>query len=93
MPATCDKHDDGLGREDQVHAAGERQRALSPSRRLWQARCTATSDDEQAVSTATLGPCRPSTYDSRPAATLSALPGRRVGVEPVATVGAAGSRA
>ena len=34
-------------------------RSHSPARRLWQARCTATSDDEQAVSTATLGPRRP----------------------------------
>ena len=35
---------------------------------------TATSDEEQAVSTERLGPCSPSTYDSRPAAVLSALP-------------------
>ena len=34
--------------------------SLSRCRRLWQARCTATSDDEQAVSTATAGPRRPS---------------------------------
>ena len=46
----------------------------SPARRLWQARCTATSADEQAVSMAMLGPCSPNTYDSRPAATLTALP-------------------
>ena len=31
----------------------------SPARRLWQARWTATSEDEQAVSTARLGPCKP----------------------------------
>ncbi len=42
----------------------------SPSRRPWQARCKATSDDEQAVSTATLGPCAPRKYESRPEATL-----------------------
>ena len=47
---------------------------LSPIRRLWQAKCTATSDDEHAVSTDRLGPCNPSTYDSRPAAALMALP-------------------
>ena len=46
----------------------------SPFRRLWQAMCTATSDDEHSVSTATLGPWRPSTYDSRPAAKAWPLP-------------------
>ena len=35
--------------------------SLSPSRRLWQARCTATSADEQAVSITMLGPCKPRT--------------------------------
>src|SRR5262245_20326972 len=35
----------------------------SPARRLWQARWMDTSADEQAVSTARLGPCRPSRYD------------------------------
>ena len=48
------------GDEDQVDAArpapgGTRRRAG-----VWQARCTATSDDEQAVSIVRLGPCRPS---------------------------------
>ena len=38
----------------------------SPLARLWQARCTATSDDEQAVSTVMLGPSRSRKYDSRP---------------------------
>ena len=33
-------------------------RSHSPLRRLWQATCTATSEAEQAVSTARLGPCR-----------------------------------
>ena len=69
-----------VGREDQVDAAGERDVALC-SRRLWQARWTATSDDEQAVSTARLGPRRPSTYERRPAATLRAGAGRGVGVD------------
>ncbi|VWD40979.1 hypothetical protein BCO18430_06744 [Burkholderia contaminans] len=47
---------------------------LSRERRLSQARCRHTSDDEQAVSIAMLGPVRPSTNDSRPAAMFSALP-------------------
>nr|WP_234024096.1 hypothetical protein [Sorangium cellulosum] len=34
-------------------------RLLSPERRLWQARWTATSDEEHAVSTARLGPSSP----------------------------------
>ena len=34
-------------------------RLHSPARRLCTARCTATSDDEQAVSSEMLGPCRP----------------------------------
>ena len=40
-------------------AAGQRQRALAGAQRL-AARCSATSDDEQAVSTVTAGPSRPS---------------------------------
>ena len=43
-------------------------RLLSPARRLWQARCTATRDEEQAVSIETQGPCRPSVNAMRPAA-------------------------
>ena len=43
-------------------------------RRLWHARCTATSDDEHAVSTATDGPRRSRKYDSRLAMMLSAPP-------------------
>jgi hypothetical protein len=37
----------------------------SPRRRLSTARCTAVSDDEHAESTAKLGPCRSSVYDTR----------------------------
>nr|WP_037908413.1 hypothetical protein [Actinacidiphila yeochonensis] len=33
-------------------------RSASPARSAWQARCTATSEDEQAVSTTMLGPRR-----------------------------------
>src|ERR1051325_6193284 len=43
-------------------------------RRLWHARWTVTSDDEQAVSTAILGPCKPSRYDKRPALKQKPLP-------------------
>ncbi len=35
-------------------------RSHSPSRRAWQARWTATSEEEHAVSSATQGPCSPS---------------------------------
>src|ERR1700679_689114 len=42
----------------------------SPSRKLWQARCTATSDEEQAVSSEMLGPFKPSVYETRPEVTL-----------------------
>ena len=46
----------------------------SPARRLWHARCNATSDDEHAVSTDIAGPCRPSTYAMRPDTMLCAKP-------------------
>ncbi|BCN02241.1 hypothetical protein RPSA_47770 (plasmid) [Ralstonia solanacearum] len=46
----------------------------SPSRRLWHAACTATSDDEHAVSMARLGPRRSRQYDKRLATMLPALP-------------------
>src|SRR5436190_18148758 len=46
----------------------------SSLRRLWHARWTDTSEDEHAVLTERLGPCRPSTYDNRPAATQTAVP-------------------
>ena len=49
-------------------------RSHSPARSAWQARCSATSDDEHAVSTVTAGPSRPSTYDTRPDTTLPAVP-------------------
>ena len=42
----------------------------SPARRLWHARWTATSEEEQAVSTTRLGPCRSKKYESRPEAML-----------------------
>ena len=41
-------------------------RSHSPARRLWQARCTATSEDEHAVSMVRLGPRRSRKYDRRP---------------------------
>jgi hypothetical protein len=40
-------------------------RVHSPCRSAWQARCSATSDDEQAVSTVTAGPSMPSAYEIR----------------------------
>ena len=43
-------------------------------RRLWQARCRATIDDEHAVSTVTEGPRKSRKYDSRLAIMLSAPP-------------------
>src|ERR1700721_2028464 len=46
----------------------------SPARKLWQARWTATSEPEQAVSSAILGPWNPSVYEILPDATLKALP-------------------
>ena len=46
----------------------------SPLRMLWQARCRATSEDEQAVSSATLGPCKPKANERRLAARHSEVP-------------------
>src|SRR6185437_2495177 len=46
----------------------------SSLRRLWQARCTATSDEEHAVSTDRLGPWRPSVYESLPGGKQWPLP-------------------
>ena len=57
--------------------------SLSPQRRLWQARWTATSDDEQAVSTEMLGPRRSRRYDSRLASTLCSVPVSVRGVDRV----------
>src|SRR4051812_28552561 len=50
--------------------------ASSHSRRLnvWHARCSATSDEEHAVSTDTAGPSSPNVYARRPDATLGTLP-------------------
>ena len=62
-----------LGGGHHRHAAGQRQRALALAQRL-QARCSATSDDEHAVSTVTAGPSSPKVYATRPDSTLGALP-------------------
>jgi hypothetical protein len=45
-----------------------------PSRSAWAARCSATSDDEHAVSTVSVGPVRSSAYAIRPDAVLGRLP-------------------
>src|SRR5712691_4001020 len=52
-------------------------RVDSPRHKLTQASCTATSDDEQAVSTAKLGPCRSKTYDIRLVALHRGVIGKR----------------
>ena len=49
-------------------------RSDSPERRLAHARWIATSEEEHAVSIWRFGPSRPSTYERRPVAMLSALP-------------------
>ncbi|CAM4263709.1 Secreted protein [Kibdelosporangium persicum] len=46
----------------------------SPRRRDSTARCTATNEDEQAVSTVRAGPSRPKVYATRPDTTLVMLP-------------------
>ncbi|CKN46973.1 Uncharacterised protein [Mycobacterium tuberculosis] len=46
----------------------------SPDRSDCTAKCSATNDDEHAVSTDTAGPSNPSTYATRPEATLSVEP-------------------
>ncbi len=46
----------------------------SPARSAWMARCSATSDDEHAVSTVTAGPSSPKVYESRPDTALAPLP-------------------
>ena len=56
-------------------------RSLSPVRRLWHAWCTATSDDEQAVSTAMHGPCRPERVRDAPGGGVERAAGRGVDVE------------
>ena len=60
-----------------------------PDRSAWHARCSATSDDEHAVSTVTAGPSRPSTYDTRPDTTLVALPVSRYPSAPPAAASSA----
>ncbi|PSK61881.1 hypothetical protein B0E53_06217 [Micromonospora sp. MH33] len=51
-----------------------RARSNSPARSAWAARCSATSDEEQAVSTVTAGPSSPSRYAIRPETTLVTVP-------------------
>ncbi|EYT81386.1 hypothetical protein CF54_19845 [Streptomyces sp. Tu 6176] len=46
----------------------------SPARSALAARCSATSDDEHAVSMVTVGPVRSNRYDTRPERTLAVLP-------------------
>ena len=57
LPGELDEH---AGRGHHGDPAGQRQRRIRPARSAWQARCIATSEDEQAVSTVTAGPSRPS---------------------------------
>ena len=51
------------------------------------ARCSATSDDEHAVSTVTAGPSRPSTYATRPDTTLAGDPGQHRALDRLGGVG------
>ncbi|PSK62163.1 hypothetical protein B0E53_05930 [Micromonospora sp. MH33] len=51
-----------------------RARSDSPVRSDCTARCSATSDDEQAVSTVTAGPSKPRAYATRPELMLPAMP-------------------
>ncbi len=53
------------------------------------ARCRATNDEEQAVSTVTAGPSKPNVYEIRPDATLPELPLPR---NPSSAAGASSSR-
>ncbi len=46
----------------------------SPRRSDCAARCSATSDDEHAVSTVTAGPSSPNVYATRPETTLADVP-------------------
>ena len=46
----------------------------SPCRRAWASWCTATSEDEQAVSSAMTGPCSPRVKATRPMAVLALVP-------------------
>ncbi|QHF95429.1 hypothetical protein DEH18_17920 [Streptomyces sp. NHF165] len=51
-------------------------RSHSPERSAWPAWCSATNDDEHAVSTVTAGPSKPNVYATRPDSTLGVLPVR-----------------
>ena len=64
-----------------------RAKSHSPLRQALAGQWTATSDDEQAVSTATLGPCSPRKYESRPAADAVRRAGAEVGVDRLAAAG------
>src|SRR4051794_1028319 len=48
--------------------------AHSTLRKLWQAKCTATNDEEQAVSTGKQGPCKSRKYERRPGMVLADVP-------------------
>ena len=73
------ERDPDLGRQQDADTAGERD-SRSPTARLRQARWTALRADEQAVSTARLGPRRSRRYEMRLAATLGQAR-RRVAVD------------
>ena len=49
----------------------------SPERSAWLAKCKATSEEEQAVSTETAGPSKPKVYATRPETTLPERPAPR----------------
>ncbi|PSK43510.1 hypothetical protein B0E38_07826 [Streptomyces sp. 111WW2] len=66
-----------------------RARSHSPERSAPAAMCSATSDEEHAVSTVTAGPSRPYVYDSRPETTLDRFPASR---KPSNSAGADASR-
>ena len=51
--------DEDAGRRQHGHAAGQGQRRTRPPRSACAARCIATSEEEQAVSTVIAGPSRP----------------------------------
>ncbi|GAA2525379.1 hypothetical protein GCM10010434_086720 [Winogradskya humida] len=61
----------------------------SPDRRAWAARCSVTSEDEQAVSTVTAGPSSANVYETRPDATLPKPP---VPMKPASSSGTDRSR-
>ena len=75
QPALPAELDEDVGRGMTVTPPASA-RSHSPERSDCAARCSATSDDEHAVSTDTAGPSSPSAYDTRPDATLARLPGQ-----------------